>query len=352
MLSTCGELEIKRVYRRCSSCTETIHPTDDLLGLKDRYTVGLRDMAVFAGIESGGFAKAQKRLQKLSGIEIAENTIKTLCDKESVKMKKWQENDPQSWSAFDAAEGEIEFTTDGTSVNTTEGWREARVGMFSKREPGEPAMPLEWATRHLPRPHVTIAFAEIAEKDVFRMKWRYWLNRLDIKDTSVISVLADAAPWIWDSSLLEFGNAQEVLDIYHALEYVAAKGDMLFSKGSPEYTVWCDTTKRDLLDGGAWPVLERTRLMDSEDASKEQKEAIRLLSNYLEKHTNRMNYRERLASGLSIGSGQVEGACKHLIGARLKQTGAKWRVERVNRMGVLCSVLYGEQWDDYWKCAN
>ena len=67
MLSTCGELEIKRVYRRCSSCTETIHPTDDLLGLKDGYTVGLRDMAVFAGIESGGFAKAQKRLQKLSG---------------------------------------------------------------------------------------------------------------------------------------------------------------------------------------------------------------------------------------------------------------------------------------------
>ena len=32
-----------------------------------------------------------------------------------------------------------------------------------------------------------------------------------------------------------------------------------------------------------------------------------------------MNYRERLAEGRAIGSGQVERACKSMIGARLKQ---------------------------------
>jgi len=47
----------------------------------------------------------------------------------------------------------------------------------------------------------------------------------------------------------------------------------------------------------------------------------------------------------------VEVACKNLIGARLKQTGAKWR-DRVDRMGVICSIFYGDQWDDYWKTAN
>jgi len=59
-----------------------------------------------------------------------------------------------------------------------------------------------------------------------------------------------------------------------------------------------------------------------------------------------------LASGRSIGSGQVEGACKNLVGRRLKQTGACWRRERVDRMAVLCAVLYGEQWNDYWKTAH
>ena len=86
-----------------------------MLGQKDRYTVGVRDLAFFAAADSS-FDKAEKRLLKFCGLKIAANTIKTLCDKESVKMKKWQENNPQSWKEFVETEGKIEFTTDGTCV--------------------------------------------------------------------------------------------------------------------------------------------------------------------------------------------------------------------------------------------
>ena len=47
----------------------------------------------------------------------------------------------------------------------------------------------------------------------------------------------------------------------------------------------------------------------------------------------------------------VEGACKTVVGRRLKQTGARWRVRRLERMAALCCVLYGDQWDAYWKKA-
>ncbi|MGL6193919.1 MAG: hypothetical protein ACRC2T_03765 [Thermoguttaceae bacterium] len=47
----------------------------------------------------------------------------------------------------------------------------------------------------------------------------------------------------------------------------------------------------------------------------------------------------------------IEGACKNLVGRRLKQTGACWELGRVNRMGVLCAILYGDQWKAYWKTA-
>ena len=40
------------------------------------------------------------------------------------------------------------------------------------------------------------------------------------------------------------------------------------------------------------------------------------------------------------------------IGARLKQTGARWKRSRVNKMGVVCSLFYADQWDDYWKYAK
>ena len=35
---------------------------------------------------------------------------------------------------------------------------------------------------------------------------------------------------------------------------------------------------------------------------------------YLGNHVSHLNYAERLREGRSIGSGQIEGACKNLIG--------------------------------------
>ncbi|MEO2019815.1 MAG: hypothetical protein ABGZ53_36240, partial [Fuerstiella sp.] len=62
-----------------------------------------------------------------------------------------------------------------------------------------------------------------------------------------------------------------------------------------------------------------------------------------------LNYADQLSDGRSIGSGQIEGACKNLIGRRLKQTGARWRIRRVNRMAGFCALMYSEQWNQYWN---
>ena len=70
---------------------------------------------------------------------------------------------------------------------------------------------------------------------------------------------------------------------------------------------------------------------------------------YLTPQVEHTHYREWLAEGRSIGSGMVEGACKTAIGKRLKQTGARWRVRRLERMVALCCLVYSEQFDAYWK---
>jgi hypothetical protein len=75
------------------------------------------------------------------------------------------------------------------------------------------------------------------------------------------------------------------------------------------------------------------------------------LVTYLEPHSENTPYRQRLAEGRSIGSGLVEGACKTAIGKRLKQTGARWRVRRLERMAALCCLAYGDQFDAYWEQA-
>jgi len=44
----------------------------------------------------------------------------------------------------------------------------------------------------------------------------------------------------------------------------------------------------------------------------------------------------------------IEGACKNYLGRRLKQTGARWLIPNANRMATLGSLVYADQWTDYW----
>ena len=69
-----------------------------------------------------------------------------------------------------------------------------------------------------------------------------------------------------------------------------------------------------------------------------QRESLRRLRGYVSEHSEGLCYRERLSEGRAIGSGQVEGACKSMVGKRLKQTGARWKVRRLNRMAAICSI--------------
>jgi hypothetical protein len=331
-----------------------------LVGIEDDYTVGLRDLAVYCAAE-GSFAKAEQRLKKLCGISISENTIKMLCDKESVKIEQWQKTDPRVTLPFQHSYGELEFTTDGTMVNTLAGWREVCIGIFSRRELGRFALPQEWETRHLPRPHISVAFAAMEDKDTFRRRWTSWAYRLKIKEQlDTMSTLGDGARWIWDASKFAFGKTKENLDIYHALENLSNCGKVLYKAESPEFDAWQEKTKWLLLEEGYEGIhgyLEQRIAWQRGEPKKAGVEdtklkALERVDAYLTWHKERLNYRERLSEGRAIGSGQVEGACKYLIGARLKQTGARWRDDRVNKMGIICSLFYTEQWNEYWKQAK
>ena len=48
----------------------------------------------------------------------------------------------------------------------------------------------------------------------------------------------------------------------------------------------------------------------------------------------------------------IEGACKTVVGRRLKQTGARWRVRHAERVVALCGGLYSDLWDTYWETGG
>ena len=162
-------------------------------------------------------------------------------------------------------------------------------------------------------------------------------------------IVADGARWIWEEQRKHLRDADGVLDVYHALQHIAATGQALFSQ-TDAATAWTDAARHILLRDG-WEGIDA--FLTAEKASRTPAERAELdsLRNYLTPHQLHLNYAARLRTGRSIGSGQVEGACKNLIGRRLKANAARWRVRRVNRMAGLCCLLYSDQWDTYWKTA-
>jgi len=110
--------------------------------------------------------------------------------------------------------------------------------------------------------------------------------------------------------------------------------------------------KMEFLCEGFTLIEQRLKELEKVEWKPREREEIRKLRGYLNSQRERLNYHERLSEGRAIGSGQVEGACKNRIGRRLKQTGAKWLISRLNRMTVLCAVRYSNHWKKYWIRAT
>ena len=164
-----------------------------------------------------------------------------------------------------------------------------------------------------------------------------------------MTVLADGAKWIWEEQLNHLRGAEGVLDIFHALEHIAATARCVFGDSTDEASHWLDAGRTVLLNEGFSGIERQIRETRQSVRSLPKQQSLDDLFGYLSNHTDHLHYSDRLAQGRSIGSGQVKGACENLIGRRLKQTGTRWRIQRVNRMAGLCSVMYSNQWNAYWN---
>ncbi len=329
-----------RVYFRCRRGGLYAHALDERLGVTGFVSPHAQRLLCLAGVEQS-FEKAARRLRDLAGLVVCDNTVRAICDRHGTTARAWQREDPVASRGFRTATGEVEFQTDGTCVNTTKGWREIRLSLFAKRARGRPVLDLnDWEEQRLPAPTARVATAVIRTGTALGPQWRRAAARLGIARTDQITVLADGAKWIWKEVAGALPGAEGVLDFYHAGEHIYAAAHGLHGQGTTLARAWAERLKRVLLESGAVGVLAA---LGPEPAG------VGELITYLEPHRDHTAYRERLREGRSIGSGMVEGGCRTAIGLRLKQTGARWKVRRVEHMAALCCLRYCDRWDAYWK---
>ena len=285
------------------------------------------------------FDRAADHLREFCGLRVCDNTVREVCHRHGGAMRDWQRHDPAAPAVFRAAGGDVEFQTDGTMVNTTRGWREMRLSIFARRRRGQPVLGRAgWRQRGLPPPHARVIHAGVRTCEQLGPGWRRLAGRLGLKETKAITAIADGAKWIGNQLKTALPGCAGVLDIYHASQHLwdAAKAAL----GEAEGAAWVEQRRGTLLRGGAAALLAEL----SEDRWAD-------VRGYFAPHTQHTDYAARLAAGQAIGSGLVEGSCKQVIGRRLKQTAARWKVRRVERMAALCAVQASGQWAAYWAGA-
>ena len=128
-----------------------------------------------------------------------------------------------------------------------------------------------------------------------------------------------------------------LIDFYHVCEYLTAAAK-----------AWMEAQKDALKTGRADQVLRAMAPHREALDVNDDQAPVRVCRRYLGARKDQLNYREALAEGLPIGSGEIESAHRYVAQKRLKLPGAWWLVEHAEHMLALRINRLNGDWDGYW----
>jgi hypothetical protein len=335
-----GPIRLARRHGRCPGCGQVGFAADATLGLEGRLTARARRMACRAGLHDP-FRKAQPLLAELAGWSVDAETLRRLTHAEAAGAAAGRARRTALPAAFAAAPpgAEVEVHIDAGKVNTPDGWRDVKVAVLAARERGGPASSADYEQRGLPAPAARSVVAAVEGAGAFGPRCRAEAERLGVAGGPRLSVLGDGAEWVWNLAGGQFAGSPQVLDVYHAAEYLAAAGREALGEG-PALAAWLDDARARLLGDGYLGACEALAGVAGDAAG--------VALNYLAGHRDRLGYAARLRRGQVIGSGLVEGTIKQRVNLRLKRTGARWRAAGVGPFVELLAMADTPEWGEYW----
>ena len=156
-------------------------------------------------------------------------------------------------------------------------------------------------------------------------------------------ILGDGAPWIWNFADEHFPDAIQIVDIFHAKGHLFEVAKAIYGIGSEIGGQWARKRREELDEGRVDEVIAALR------SHAETCEEARKNAEYFSNNRERMNYPKFRAMGLCVASGVVEGGCKNIVGARLKQAGMRWTVDGANAIIALRCAVESNRFDDFWE---
>jgi hypothetical protein len=174
------------------------------------------------------------------------------------------------------------------------------------------------------------------------------LDRRDPTETQLAIVLCDGERSLWTTFTAMLTRPfVGILDLWHALTYLwlAAK---VFHGAKLAQEAFVTARLRMLLEGNVGGVIKGLKQMGTQQGlAGEKKRTLAKVVGYLERNRDHMKYDQYLRAGYPIGSGVIEGACRHVIKDRMERTGMLWTLDGASALLRLRVVHTNGHWHDY-----
>jgi hypothetical protein len=310
-----GRVRVKRPYFYCSRCREGHCPLDRQWGLgPGNTTPGVQDLitavAAFEAYQYVPLLLPRVRAQVHLGVK----TIELIAQ----RLGRAVEQDPLP--GYGPAQRPLAVAADGVIMPMRGGGKEARCGVIYEPEWGCGRTPADCAG--LRKEY----FATLESRDHLMARLCARAQARRPHPEAKIAALGDGADWIWEGFAKHLPGRVEILDFYHVSERLGEVAAAMFGEGAAGKRAgqqWREAQEKELLEWGPRKVLEALEAWEPLTAAAQKVREAQL--RYFGNQRHRMNYPEYLRQGFPIGSGAVEGACKHVVSDRFRGTGMRWK---------------------------
>ena len=160
--------------------------------------------------------------------------------------------------------------------------------------------------------------------------------------------LMDGQRSLWSLKESWFPRATGVLDIFHVMERLWKVAHAFHGEGTQAAELQVDRHLRLLLEGKVSCVIGLyKRMLDQHKLKGEKAKTVRETITYFDNNKQYMKYDEYIAAGYPIGTGVVEGACRHFVKDRMELAGMRWEIEGAQAMLSLRALYLNDQWSDF-----
>lgn len=357
-----GAIRFERSRYQCPHCKKTRYPGDETLSVQDTsFSPGVQRQTARLG-QKEPFHEVALDMRELAGVPLSRKSAERISENNGEAMEAWlgaerkavtdrQVPSPEATKTIDTLYIELDGTgvpmvphevagRKGKQKDGSAKTREAKLGcVFTQTQFDEKGRPVR-------DPASTTFVGAIESAEQFGHRLYAEAVRRGLFYAKRVVAIGDGAKWVQNLIGDLFGNAQFIIDYYHAREHITKLCQALFDRDIKRINLYLECWITLLDEGNIEAIIAQANEMLA--TAKFHKDAQAQIG-YFDNNKDYMRYADYKNNGLFIGSGVIEAGCRTIIGQRLKHSGMEWTVRGANAIIALRCMHHSNRVEEFWE---